>query len=81
MRLIIEIAIHFGLLAVLTYIIREIVEFIPFPLDKVFGYDHNKLREFASGTYIFTTIMLTQSYLKDKIFYTIKKIYNEKNIK
>ena len=36
----------FGILA---YIIRNLVQLIPFPLNGIYGYEHNKLREFTSG--------------------------------
>lgn len=68
-RLYTEVLLHFSLIGILTYLVRNFVEWIPFPLNGIRGYDHLKLRELTSaGTFGFIFIFF-QKNLTTKITY------------
>lgn len=73
LRMEFEVAIHIISLYVITYIARNIVEIIPFPLDGAFGYEHARLKELSSGAIFFFVLVSFQTHLYDKILYLSKK--------
>lgn len=53
-----EISIIVGFLVVLSYFTRNIIQLIPFPLDKSFGFNYSDVKEVQSGG-ILTGMLLT----------------------
>lgn len=64
---------------VLIYIARNVIEFIPYPLDNYFGFQHKKVKELGAAT-AFTFVLLyyqpnlnnTMKYLKNRFDNTFK---------
>jgi hypothetical protein len=69
-----EILLHFSLIGILIYIIRNIVEWIPFPLNGMYGYDHLKLNELRNAGVFGIIFFLFQNNLKNKLIYLSKRV-------
>lgn len=69
-----EVLLHFALLGMLFYIIRNLVEWIPFPFHGKYGYDHLKVKELSNAGAFVTVFLLLQVHLKDKILYLSKRL-------
>lgn len=65
-------------IAVLVYIGRNIVELIPFPLDGVNGFVHQRVKELKSGAFMTVFIVMFQYSMQDKLM-AIKRKYNTEN--
>ena len=62
---------------VIIYIVRNLVELIPFPFDHIHGFDHLKLKELKNAA-VFTFVFLYfQDYFKTKIqvYYNSIKLF------
>jgi hypothetical protein len=58
---------HMWFIGVLIYIVRNIVELIPFPLDGYQGFQHKKVKELGNAA-VFTFILMSyQFYLKGRL--------------
>ena len=68
-RLYSEVLLHFSFIGILMYIVRNFVEWIPFPLNGIRGYDHLKLRELSSAGVFGVIFFLFQNNLRDKLIY------------
>ena len=67
LKLSFEISIIIGFLVVLSYFSRNIIQLIPFPLDKAYGFDYSLLKEVQSGG-IMTGMLITYcSSLESKV--------------
>lgn len=57
-------------IGVLVYILRNFIELIPFPLEGIYGYQHSKVRELASGGVALTFgVFFAQENIKEKLKY------------
>lgn len=66
-ELMFEIVIQVMLIGILAYISRNIVELIPYPLNGILGYDHQKVKELKSGA-LFTVFAIMFSHnFQDKV--------------
>jgi hypothetical protein len=73
-QLYLEVIIHFAFIGVLMYIVRNAVEWIPYPLNGVYGYNHMKLNELKNAS-LFGVIFFTfQKHLKDKLVYISNRV-------
>ena len=66
-RIIIEIGIIVSFIMIGCYILRNIVEKIPFIFDKFIGYDHHRVKELHGGVIISFAIIAIQSNFQFKI--------------
>ena len=73
-RIIAEIYGNFAIIAISGYIIRNVVELFPFPLDGAYGFDHKKIKELGGGLIAGFAIFFYQKNLRDKIDY----LFNER---
>jgi hypothetical protein len=74
-KLLIEICINFAAMGIAGYICRNIAEAIPFPLDGIHGFDHQKVKELHNAAPIFIfIIMFYQLGLKTKMSYVFDRI-------
>lgn len=64
-----EILLQFSMIGILTYVIRNLVEWIPFPFDGVGGYKHLQLNELKNAAMFGVIFIMFQNYLKDKLMY------------
>jgi len=58
---------HMWLIGVLIYIVRNVVELIPFPLDGYQGFQHKKVKELGNATVFVFIVMTYQFYLKGRL--------------
>ena len=81
-RVIIELMIDFWIYGVVVYIVRNILNAMPFPLNGIDGYDHSRLRELNMPVFFSFMFFIFCDYLKSKAAYlyqTITKKLNEKD--
>jgi hypothetical protein len=69
-----EVLLHFASIGILMYIVRNVVEWIPFPLNGVFGYDHMRLNELRNAGLFGVIFFLFQNNLRDKLVYLSKRV-------
>lgn len=81
LKLFLEIAGIISLIAIGYYIIRNMIQYIPFPLDKQYGFTYSLLKE-ASGGVIISYILFTyQDKLKAIMIELQKRITKQLVIK
>ena len=64
-----EILLHFFVIGVIVYILRNIIERIPSPVEGVGGFEHRRLKEIGGGVIGVTILIGFQKYLQDKLTY------------
>lgn len=69
-----EVLLHFISIGILMYIVRNTVEWIPFPLNGVYGYDHMRLNELRNAGLFGVIFFLFQNNLREKLVYLSKRI-------
>ena len=69
-----EVLLHFACIGILMYIVRNIVEWIPFPLNGVYGYDHMRLNELRNAGLFGVIFFLFQNNLREKLIYLSKRV-------
>jgi hypothetical protein len=52
---------------ILFYIVRNLVQWIPSPLNGIYGYDHFRLKELNSMVILFATYIYFQTNLRGKL--------------
>ena len=67
-----EIILAMWLYGIIIYIVRNIVELIPFPLDGYQGFDHLRVKELKSAMVFTFTFVLFCDYIKQKMLYYYK---------
>lgn len=68
-QLTLELIISVWLYGVLIYVVRNLVGFVPFPLDGYKGFEHDKVKELKSAMVFTFTYLLFSNYLKNKLSY------------
>jgi hypothetical protein len=69
-----EIVLHLFLIGVSAYILRNIVQAIPYPLEGVAGFKHLRLKELDGGYVLSVILVLFQKNLMSKISYFTKRV-------
>lgn len=69
-----EIVFHLFMIGVVAYLLRNIVEAIPFPFEGAFGFEHDRLKELEGGVVLHTVLILFQRNLHDKIVYFADRV-------
>ena len=77
LRLICEIYLNLGIIAIIAYILRNIIEVIPFPLDGINGYSHSRVKELAGGVVFGYALFYYQKNLREKIQYVIDRFIEQ----
>jgi len=72
-RILIEMILAIWFYGVLIYIVRNLVELIPFPLNGYEGFEHKRVKELGNATVFTFTFLIFCDYFKSKIsfFYNI----------
>ena len=69
LRLVFEIIAYVWYIAVIVYIVRNMVEHIPSPFNNLFGFSHNKMKELHSaGMFSIIFVHLQEEFI-DKLKY------------
>lgn len=66
-KIITEIVTIVSTIAISTYILRNLILFVPFPLDNQYGFDYSRLNELLSGNILFGAMMLYCNILMKKV--------------
>jgi len=68
-----EIITMFWIIGIIIYIVRNIVELIPSPLDGVYGFKHILVSELRNATVFSFVFLMFQNHLTDRIryYYTV----------
>ena len=63
-----EISLIVGLLVVLSFVFRNLIQlFIPFPFDKMHGFDIEKVKEYKSQAFLNIGLLLYNTTLTNKV--------------
>ena len=71
-RLTLEFILTIWLYGVLIYVVRNLIELIPFPLDGYHGFSHKKVKELTSAMVFTFTFVLFSKHLKAKLDFYYK---------
>ena len=73
-QLTLEFILTVWLYGVLIYIVRNLIELVPFPLDNYHGFSHKKVKELSYAMVFSFTFLLFSKYLKAKLDFYYKFI-------
>ena len=59
---------------VVIYIIKNLVELIPSPVNGIYGFEHQRVKELKNATVFIFVFLFFQTYFKDKLQYYYKNI-------
>jgi len=76
-----EIVLQLFALGVIAYILRNLVKLIPFPLDGIGGFKHERLKELDGGEVMALVLILFQHNLIDKVLYFVNHVLGIKHKK
>jgi hypothetical protein len=79
-RVILESWLYIGLVAISAYIVRNLVEKIPFPLDGYGGFIHSKVKELGGGPIYGFLLFFYARNLRKKIEILINRVTDQKSI-
>jgi hypothetical protein len=79
-RVTIEIILHLWLLGFLNYIARNLILYIPFPLDGYKGFQHSKVKEVVTASTFSFALFFYQNHMRDKLHYFLKRVMMMKQI-
>ncbi len=71
----IEIMLHISFVGIIFYVMRNIVERIPFPLEGFGGYQHHRLKELEGGIVLEFVGVYFQKNLMKKTKYFMKRVF------
>lgn len=75
LRLAAELMFHVWTIAVLTYVIRNVAELIPFPLHGVYGFNHYRVKELTIAPVFSLVIITFQDHLRAKMRHLFDRLY------
>ena len=64
-----ELAGMMWIIGVVTYIVKNVVELIPFPLDGVYGFNHMLMKELKHGAVFTFVFLFFEDHFKSKLTY------------
>ena len=64
-----ELAGMMWIIGVVTYIVKNVVELIPFPLDGVYGFNHMLMKELKMGAVFTFVFLFFEDHFKSKLTY------------
>jgi hypothetical protein len=76
-RLTLELVGVIWMYGVLIYIVRNLAELIPFPLDGYEGFEHKRVKELKSATVFTFTYIVFSDHIKQKMAFYYSKLSNK----
>ena len=73
-QLIAELLIYLSINGVLAYVLRNILQLIPFPLEGVYGFEHMRVKEVSSGQLIGFILIWFSKVIRDKMILLQSKL-------
>jgi len=74
--ILLELIAHVYVLVLIIYAMRNLIEFLPSPLNGLYGYDHMRLKEMTNAA-IFSVILLwNQKYMLAKMSFLHDRIFS-----
>ena len=73
-----DLILHIAIYAIVFYVLRNVVERIPFPLEGFGGYQHHRLKELEGGPVMEFVGLLFQKNLKEKVGYFMETVLGQK---
>ena len=67
LKLTLEFILTIWLYGILIYVVRNLIELVPFPLEGFHGFSHKKVKELDSAMVFTFTFVLFNRYLKSKL--------------
>ena len=64
-----EVLVQVICISIISYIGRNVVQMVPFPLDGINGFVHSRVKELASGAFFTVFIIMFQYSMQDKLVY------------
>jgi hypothetical protein len=68
-KLIFELGIMVGILGVIAFLGRSVIQQLPFPFDGAYGFDYDNMRELTSGAVFFVIMFNFSAVINHKIIY------------
>ena len=75
LRIFVEILANISIIAIAGYVARNLVGYLPFPFDGLYGYQHSRVKELGGGSVFGFTLFLYQNNLRQKIDYFINRMF------
>lgn len=69
-----EIIFHMYIVGIIIYILRNVIEAIPFPLDGYKGFVHKRVKELSGTAVLSFTVLYFQTNLRSKIAYFLQRL-------
>lgn len=66
-KLFFEVIVKIWLIAILAYIVRNLFELVPFPLEGVYGYQHLRVKEVTNSAIFFAFVVLFDARLQARV--------------
>ena len=76
-RVIAESILYMWFIGVSIYIVRNLMEFVPFPLNGYHGFMHLRVKELGNATVFTTLVMMYDTYFRSKLAYLFARIQKE----
>jgi hypothetical protein len=73
MTILLELVAQMAFVGIAVYILRNVIELVPFPLDGIYGFDHMKVKELKSGALLSLSVIVFQYNLQSKFLYLRNK--------
>ena len=73
-QLTLELILSLWVYGVMIYVVRNLAELIPFPLNGYQGFDHMRVKELKNATVFTFTFLIFSSFFRDKVVFYYKKV-------
>ena len=73
-KIIIELIFYFWFIGIVIYVVRNVIPLIPFPLDRIFGFDHMMVKELTNAMAFTITFIYFQKYYQAKIQHLLLRL-------
>jgi hypothetical protein len=74
--LVFELFLHLWTIGVLAYLVQNIAELVPYPLDGVAGFHHSRVKELTNAPVFILVLMIFQENLRDKSKFVYNRVFS-----